>query len=48
LEVRQNYVPALQEKLFAQIKQVDLHYQLCRLEIATKALDMQKGKGLEL
>ncbi len=47
-EVRQNYVNALQDKLFTQIKQLDLHYQQRNLEIATKALDMQKGKGLEL
>ena len=48
LEIRQNYVPALQEKLFTQIKQLDLHYQQRSLEIAPKALDMQKGKSLEL
>jgi ATP-dependent exoDNAse (exonuclease V) alpha subunit len=48
LEVRQHYVSALQEKLFAQIKQLDLHYQQRNLEIASKALDMQKGKDLEL
>ncbi len=48
LEVRQNYVPVLQEKLFTQIKQLDLHYQQRSLEIATKTLCMQKGKDLEL
>ena len=36
----QNYVPALQEKLFAQIKQLDSHYQQRSLEISSKALDM--------
>ncbi len=48
LEVRQNYVPALQDKIFSEIKQLNIQYQQRNLEIASKALDMQKGKGLEL
>ncbi|MEI6627788.1 MAG: AAA family ATPase [Alphaproteobacteria bacterium] len=48
LEVRQNYVPALQEKIFSEIKQLHTQYQQRSVEIAAKALDMQKGKGLEL
>ncbi len=47
LEDRQHYVPACQDKIFSQIKQLDLHYQRS-LEISSKALDMQKGKDLEL
>ncbi len=48
LEVRQNYVPALQEKIFSEIKHLHTQYQQRSLEIAAKALDMQKGKDLEL
>ena len=48
LEDRQHYVPALQERIFSQIKQLDSHYQQRHLEFSSKALDMQKGKEIEL
>ena len=47
LEARQQYVSACQDKIFSQIKQLDLYYQRS-IEISSKALDMQKGKDLEL
>ena len=42
LEVRQSYLPALQAKLFSQIKQLDAYYQQRNLEAASKAKCIDK------
>lgn len=41
-DVRQNYIPVLQVKLFAQIKQLDSYYQQRNLEIVSKARCIDK------
>ena len=48
LEDRQHYVPALQDKIFSEIKQLHIYSQQRNLESVSKSLDMQKGKDIEL
>ena len=46
LAIRQNYVASVEMKVFAQIKQMDLHYQQRNLEIAARTMDIQKDLSL--